>query len=300
MKIQSLSNDEVFSTLLSSPQGIPTTEATRRRGEYGSNEIHETHGRPMILRLASHFSHFLALLLWFAAGLCFLSEYLHPGEGLLRLGIAILAVIFINAIFTFIQEYRTEKAMEELRKMLPAKVAVIREGVEIEVDAAEIVPGDLVTLREGDKVPTDIRVVASSRLTVNNAPLTGESDSRTLSADPCDKELLESANLAFAGTLVVGGSGQACLCDRYGHRVRQNRPDNRQGGGRDQPAPYRNNQGQPHRCGHCRGWRRRFFPDRFFGGKGLLGQLSLCHRHHYRLRSRRAAAGRDLGTGHGE
>ena len=211
MKIQTLSHDEVFSTLLSSPQGITTDEATRRRGEYGPNEISEAHGRPMILRLASQFTHFLALLLWFAAALCFLSEYLHPGEGLLRLGIAILAVIFINALFTFIQEYRTEKAIEELRKMLPFKVAVIRNGAELEVDAVEIVPGDLVLLKEGDKVPADARVVATSRLTVNNSLLTGESDSRLLIDAACECELLDSANLVFAGTLVVSGSGKVVV-----------------------------------------------------------------------------------------
>ncbi len=211
MKIQALPHDEVFSTLLSTPQGITPDDATRRLVEYGPNEIQEAHGRPMILRLAAQFTHFLALLLWFAAALCFLSEYLHPGEGLLRLGIAILAVIFINAIFTFIQEYRTEKAIEELRKMLPFKVAVIRDGTEIEIDAKEIVPGDLVLLKEGDKVPADSRVVETSRLTVNNAPLTGESDSRQLTADPYDIELLDSANLVFAGTLVVSGSGKAVV-----------------------------------------------------------------------------------------
>lgn len=207
MKIQTLSHDEVFSTLLSSPEGITTEEAARRRSEYGLNEIKELHGRPMILRLAAQFTHFLALLLWFAAALCFLSEYLHPGEGLLRLGIAILAVIFINAIFTFIQEYRTEKAIEELRKMLPFRVVVKRGGAELEIDAVEVVPGDLVLLKEGDKVPADARVVGTSRLTVNNSLLTGESDSRLLTADAFEGELLDSPNLAFAGTLVVSGSG---------------------------------------------------------------------------------------------
>jgi sodium/potassium-transporting ATPase subunit alpha len=211
MKIQALSHEEVFASLLSTPRGITAEQATHRAGEYGPNEIKEVHPHSLVARLFAQFTHFLALLLWFAAALCFLSEYLHPGEGLLRLGIAILAVIFINAIFTFIQEYRTEKAIEELRKLLPAKVAVIREGIELEIDAAKIVPGDLVMLREGDKVPADARVVASTRLTVNNAPLTGESDSRTLSADPCDKELLDSVNLAFAGTLVVSGSGRAVV-----------------------------------------------------------------------------------------
>ncbi|MFZ3207397.1 MAG: HAD-IC family P-type ATPase [Geobacteraceae bacterium] len=129
----------------------------------------------------------------------------------MRLGIAILAVIFINAIFTFIQEYRTEKAIEELRKMLPFRVAVIRNGAELECDAAEIVPGDLVMLREGDKVPADARVVEASRLTVNNSLLTGESDSRLLTDAPCEGEPLDSGNLVFAGTLVVSGSGQAVV-----------------------------------------------------------------------------------------
>jgi sodium/potassium-transporting ATPase subunit alpha len=211
MKVQTLSHDEVFSTLLSSPEGITAEEAAHRRSEYGLNEIRETHGRPMILRLAAQFTHFLALLLWFAAALCFLSEYLHPGEGLLRLGIAILAVIFINAIFTFIQECRTEKAIEELRKMLPFKVVVIRGGAEHEIDAVEIVPGDLVLLKEGDKVPADARVVETSRLTVNNSLLSGESDSRTLTDAPCDTELLDSSNLVFAGTLVVSGSGKVVV-----------------------------------------------------------------------------------------
>lgn len=211
MKIHTLSHDEVFSSLLSTPQGITTEEALRRHGEYGLNEIHEVHARSMLSRLAAQFTHFLALLLWFAAALCFLSEYLHPGEGLLRLGIAVLAVIFINAIFTFIQEYRTEKAIEELRKMLPFRVAVIRNGTEVELDAAEIVPGDLIVLREGDKVPADARVVQVSRLTVNNALLTGESDSRLLTDAACDGEFPESGNLVFAGTLVVSGSGKAVV-----------------------------------------------------------------------------------------
>ncbi|MDD2499219.1 MAG: cation-transporting P-type ATPase [Geobacter sp.] len=211
MKIQTLSFDDVFSSLLSSPQGVSSEEAARRLKEYGFNEIHEVQAISLISRLAGQFTHFLALLLWFAAGLCFLSEYLHPGEGLLKLGVAILLVILINALFTFIQEYRTEKAIEELRKLLPFRVTVIRNGSESEIDAREVVPGDLVVLCEGDKVPADARVISSNRLTVNNAPLTGESDSRILSSGPFEGDLIDSRNLAFAGTLVVGGSGHVVV-----------------------------------------------------------------------------------------
>jgi sodium/potassium-transporting ATPase subunit alpha len=208
VKIQSLVIAEVFASLLSRPEGLTSDEAQRRLAEYGPNELREEAHRSLLRRLTAHLTHFLALLLWLAAGLCFLSEYLHPGEGMLRLGIAILAVILINALFSFIQEYRTEKALEELRKLLPFRVSVVRDGQQREIDARQLVPGDLVLLQEGDKVPADGRVVLSNRLTVNNAPLTGESDARTLSAEPMEQELLESRNLVFAGTLVVGGSGR--------------------------------------------------------------------------------------------
>ena len=96
---------------------------------------------------------------------------------------------------------RSNRVAEELRKMLPFKVTTIRNGTELEIDAVEIVPGDLVVLREGDKVPADARVVETSRLTVNNAPLTGESDSRLLTDAASEGELLDSGNLVFAGTL---------------------------------------------------------------------------------------------------
>lgn len=209
MKIQSLSKDDVFSSLFSSPQGLSSEEASHRLSEYGLNQIHEVRSRSLLSRLLAQFTHFLALMLWFAAGLCFLSEHLHPGEGLLRLGIAILAVICINALFTFIQEYRTEKAVEELRKLLPFRITVIRDSIETEIDAQKVVPGDLIILHEGDKVPADARVVQSNRLTINNAPLTGESDAHMLCEEQSDDELLDSRNLVFAGTLVVSGNGMA-------------------------------------------------------------------------------------------
>jgi len=90
---------------------------------------------------------------------------------------------------------------------LPFQVSIVRDGAEKEIDANQVVPGDLILLWEGDKVPADARVVQSNRLTVNNAPLTGESDSRSLSASSYDGELIDSLNLVFAGTLVVSGSG---------------------------------------------------------------------------------------------
>jgi sodium/potassium-transporting ATPase subunit alpha len=208
-KIQTLSPEEVLPSLLTTPAGLAPAEVQARLREYGFNEIRGVRKRPLSLRFLDQFTHFLALLLWLAAFLCFLSDYLHPGEGLLSLGLAILGVIFLNAIFTFVQEYRAERAVEALRKLLPFNVKVVREGVLREVPAREVVPGDLFLVAEGDKVPADARLLEAQRLMVNNAPLTGEAAPRPRSVAAFDGEALDSPNLVFAGTLVVSGAGKA-------------------------------------------------------------------------------------------
>src|SRR4030066_445351 len=144
MNIHNLSREQVLKSLVTSDKGLSEDEALRRLHEYGLNEIKEVRRKPLYLRFISQFTHFLAILLWIAAVLCLLSEYLHPGEGLLFLGIAILGVILINAVFTFIQEYRAEKAIEALKKLLPFNVKVLRDGAVSEIRSENIVPGDLI------------------------------------------------------------------------------------------------------------------------------------------------------------
>lgn len=128
---------------------------------------------------------------------------------MLTLSIAIVAVIFINAVFTFIQEYRAEKALEALKKLLPFYVKVLRDGKEKEIHAREVVPGDIIMLSEGDKIPADARLIETSGLKVNNAPLTGESEPMLSDEELFDGEFIESPNIAFAGTTVISGSGRA-------------------------------------------------------------------------------------------
>ena len=207
--INNLTREEVFRFLATSEKGITGDEADKRLIEFGLNEIREVRKKPLYKRFIAQFTHFLAILLWIAAALCFLSEYLHPGEGLLSLGIAIIVVICINAVFTFIQEYRTEKAVEALKKLLPFIVKVSRDGEIKEIKAENVAPGDLIILSEGDKVPADARVIASNSLMVNNAPLTGESDARPRSHEAFKGDYFESPNIVFAGTLIVSGSGRA-------------------------------------------------------------------------------------------
>ncbi|MDP2991839.1 MAG: HAD-IC family P-type ATPase [Deltaproteobacteria bacterium] len=209
MKINNLTKDEVLRHLLTSESGLTEEESKKRFLEFGPNEIREVRKTSLSIRFLKQFTHFLAILLWIGAGLAFLSEYLHPGEGMLTLGLAIAGVIFINAVFTFIQEYKAEKSIEKLRLLLPFQVKVIREGREKEIPAREIVPGDLIILSEGDKVPADARLIDATYLMVNNAPLTGESEPVFLNHEPGEEELIASRNIAFAGTTVVSGSGKA-------------------------------------------------------------------------------------------
>jgi len=211
MKIQNLSREEVLQSLVTSDKGISEDDAKRRIDEYGLNEIKEVRKRSLYLIFLSQFTHFLAVLLWIASALSFLSEYLHPGEGMLTLGIAILAVIFINAVFTFIQEYRAEKALEALKKLLPFYVKVLRDGKEKEIHAREVVPGDIIMLSEGDKIPADARLIETSQLKVNNAPLTGESEPMLRNEEPFDGDFIDSPNIAFAGTTVISGSARAVV-----------------------------------------------------------------------------------------
>ncbi len=208
MKINALTAKEVLQSLVTSEGGLSEDEARRRLSEFGPNEIREARKTPLVARFLKQFTHFLAILLWVAAVFAFLSEYLHPGEGMLTLGVAIVGVILINAVFSFIQEYRAERALAAMKKLLPFRVKIVRDGSETEIPAEEVVPGDIVLLEEGDKVPADVRLIEINDLKVNNAPLTGESEPVARIADPFPGDPIHSPNIALAGTAVVGGTGK--------------------------------------------------------------------------------------------
>jgi len=209
MKIHNLSKDEVLQTLVTSEYGLSEEEAKKRLIEFGLNEIKEVRKTPLYLRFLKQFTHFLAILLFIGAGLSFLSDYLHPGEGMFSLGVAIVGVIIINAVFTFVQEYKAEKTVEKLRQFLPFSIRTIRDGKEKEIPSKDVVPGDIILLSEGIKVPADARLIEVSYLMVNNAPLTGESESVRLNSEPSEGELIDSKNIAFAGATVMSGTGKA-------------------------------------------------------------------------------------------
>lgn len=211
MKIHNLLKEEVLQNLVTSEGGLSEEEAVKRLTENGFNEIREIKKTSLPVRFFRQFTHFLAILLWIGASLCFLSEYLHPGGGMITLGLAIIGVIIINAVFTFIQEYRAEKALDALKKLLPFYVRVLRGNSEKEIPSREVVSGDVILISEGDRIPADARLIASSLLKVNNAPLTGESEPVSRDEAASIEELLNSSNIVFAGTTVISGSGRAVV-----------------------------------------------------------------------------------------
>lgn len=197
-------NDEVFERLETGLHGLSSEESERRLRHYGLNEIQEKKS-PLIREFLSNFTHLMALLLWVAAFFAFLA-------GMPQLAYAIVGVIMMNASFSFWQEYKAERAVEELRKLLPSYSKVIRDGEEKSILSSDVVPGDLLVLSEGDKVPADARLVRSFDLRVDSSILTGESKPVRKTSEPFSKVGLDKTdfpNILYAGTSIVSGSGFA-------------------------------------------------------------------------------------------
>ncbi len=201
-----------LAALGSGPQGLTAAEVRRRLAEFGPNRVEAMAREPLWLSLLREFSHFFALILWLAAGLAFLAESYDPGQGMAELGFAIVGVILVNGGFSFWQAYRAEQALAALHQLLPQRVDVRRAAGVEEVDAAELVPGDIVLLAEGAKVPADCRIVESWGLRVNLATLTGESRPKARSAEADQAaDPLQARCLLLAGTLIVAGECSAVV-----------------------------------------------------------------------------------------
>jgi sodium/potassium-transporting ATPase subunit alpha len=212
VKIHQFSVEEALASLHSRHEGLSLAEAQHRLKEYGRNEVEVVRGEALIIRFLKEFTHFFALILWLAAGLAFFAEAKQPGGGMATLGYAILGVIVINGIFSFWQQYRAERAITALQKLLPQTVKALRDGEIAQTIAAELVPGDVILLQEGDNVPADCRLLEAFSLRVNNATVTGESLPKARDALPSSEESLEhSRNTLLAGTSVVSGEGRAVV-----------------------------------------------------------------------------------------
>jgi calcium-translocating P-type ATPase len=212
MKIHQLKVDEALRSLHSRREGLSDVEARRRLAEFGLNRVERIRHVPLLVRFERSFTHFFALVLWVAAGLAFLAEAWEPAQGMMTLGYAIVAVIGINGIFSFWQEYRAEKAIEALKRLLPQQATVRRDDQLQRIPVEELVPGDLLLVDAGDLVPADCRIVRSFGIRVNNATVTGESVPIARDEAPdCQEDIVHSRNVLLAGTAVVSGEGETVV-----------------------------------------------------------------------------------------
>lgn len=209
--IHEVFKEDVFGLLGSRPEGLTDSEVAALRREFGPNRLQSSSMLPWWRSLFKQFVNLFSILLDLASIVCFVADAIEPTEGMALLGWALLAVSVLNALFAFAQEMRAERAMEELRKFLPQICRARRNGMNTEVLVDELVPGDVLLVCEGDRISADARLVESEELLVNNAPLTGETASRSLVSSPGCGRLIESPNIVFAGCSVLRGNGTAVV-----------------------------------------------------------------------------------------
>lgn len=188
------------------PSGLSETEAAERLRQYGANRLPEPPPRSLFVRFLSHFHNVLIYVLLGAAVItASLGHFIDTG--------VILAVVIANAIIGFIQEGRAEQAMDAIRQMLAPRTSVLRNGKRRSIDSASVVPGDIVLLEAGERVPADLRLLEVNGLRVEEAILTGESVPVEKGTKPvsADAVIGDRSSIAFSGTLVAGGTGRGVV-----------------------------------------------------------------------------------------
>jgi len=194
--------DEVLAALDSSPAGLSADEAARRLAEIGPNRLPEPPRDGVVKRFFKHFNDVLIYVLLGAAAItASLGHWIDTG--------VILGVVVINAIIGFIQEGKAEEALAGIRKMLSLRAEACRDGHWSAVDADGLVPGDIVRLRSGDRVPADVRLIEATNLRIEESALTGESvpaDKNTAAVEPA-AGVGDRFGMAYSGTLVAAGRG---------------------------------------------------------------------------------------------
>jgi len=197
---------DLFESLKTSREGLSQKEAEKRIEKYGYNEIKEKKGVSPLKILLSQFTNFLIIILIIAMAVSFLI-----GEKLDA--IIIGSILVINAVLGFIQEYKAEKAIQALKKLASPQAVVLRDGKEKKIPAKELVPGDIIIIETGEKIPADSRLIESINLQTQEASLTGESVpvKKDVFVIKGNVPIAEKKNMLFAGTIVTSGRGRAAV-----------------------------------------------------------------------------------------
>ena len=197
---------EVLENFESSLQGLELEEVETRRQKYGANELKRKNKDGILKVLWRQINN---PLIWVLIG----SSTLATALGKITDGMVVLAVVVVNSIIGFIQEYKAGKAIEALSNMVPENATVIRNGNIITIPVSEIVPGDIVQVAAGDRIPADMRIIQQKNLQVEEAALTGESvpSQKTTEAVNPDAVLGDRKCMVYSGTLVVSGTATAVV-----------------------------------------------------------------------------------------
>ncbi len=199
--------DEVLKTLKTSSEGLSEEEVKSRLESYGLNDLKREETISPLKIFVSQFTNFLVVILIFATIFsAFVGELLDAT--------AILVVVILNAVFGFLQEYKAEKAMEALMKLASQESIVIRNGKKQRIQSSTLVPGDVVVLEQGDKVPADVRLIEVIDFKIDESAITGESVPVKKSIESVKtKTLAEMKCMAFMGTVVIYGRATAVVAD---------------------------------------------------------------------------------------
>lgn len=199
----SMNAEEAVAALKTNAEsGLSSEEAQKRLKEYGPNALPVPPGKNALIRFLKHFNDILIYVLLAAALVTlFLGHYVDTA--------VILLVAVINACIGFVQENKAEKALEDIKNLLSLKAEVLRDGKRQEIEAENLVPGDMVLLTPGDKVPADLRLLRADNLAIEESTLTGEAVPSEKEAGPLDGDtvLADRENMAFSSTTVSAGTG---------------------------------------------------------------------------------------------
>ncbi len=210
---------ELFIELGTTEKGLSTNEAKDRLQKYGYNRIEEKKKESLLAMFLSQFNDPVVWVLIGALVISTVTGYIEYSEGngsFLENAadpIVIGAIVIINAIIGFKQEYKAEKAIEALTKLVSQKAVVLRDGKDTELNAAELVPGDIIILTAGAKIPADSRLITLNSLQVQEAVLTGESVpvKKEITVYNKDLQLGDQKNMVFSGTIITDGKARALV-----------------------------------------------------------------------------------------
>ena len=219
MKYYQKTKKEVLNLLDSSEKGLSQIEAEQRTKEYGLNELKETKKINPFKIFLTQFESFIVYILIIAVIVSILlgyHEYSTKGGSLLlhmAEAIAIFSILIINAIIGFVQEYKAEKSIDALKKLATPKAKVIRNQKTIEIDSKFLIPGDLIIIQEGDKIPADARIIYSKDLEIQESSLTGESNPTSKFSSTINKDipLADQKNMLFSSTITTRGYAKAIV-----------------------------------------------------------------------------------------